>query len=109
MREIEAGQRIKEMRTALGLNGDKFAEEVGITTKYLYDIEAGKRNFSIEILCHISEKLGVSCDYILFGDNSSERIRKEMIMLIEKMDQKQLGSIQRLIMVLREFSDSFQV
>lgn len=63
----EAGVRIKMIRTTKGMTRDKLAEKVGISGKFLYEIEQGKKRFSAEVLCSIAKALDVSCDYIMFG------------------------------------------
>lgn len=103
------GIRIRELRELQGLTGGEFAEKVDITTKYLYEIEEGKRNFSSDVLCRMAENLGVSCDYIMFGKDSIEKTNVEVIALLEKMDVKQMTSIQRILKVLCEISDTFEI
>ena len=48
------------------------------TAKFLYEIETGKKGFSADTLSRISVALSVSCDYIMFGEetghHTSERI-----------------------------------
>ena len=103
------GKRIRDLRELQGLTSGEFAEKVDITTKYLYEIEEGKRNFSSDVLCRMSENLGVSCDYIMFGKSNTEKAGVEMIALLEQMDAKQMTSIQRILKILCEISDAFEI
>ena len=109
MPDNNVGIRIRELRELRGLSGGAFAEKVDITTKYLYEIEEGKRNFSSDVLRRMTENLGVSCDYIMFGKDNSERLNMEVIALLEKMNERQITSIQKILKVLCEISDTFEI
>lgn len=63
----EVGRRIWEAREQRGYTRESLAEKIGITPKYLYEIEVGKRAFSIVILHHLSGALGVDCEYLVTG------------------------------------------
>lgn len=107
MSDINVGKRIKDTREAQGISAKDFAEKVEITTKYLYEIEAGKRNFSTDILCRMAGHLKVSCDYIMFGKDDLESESMEMLLLLERMDKPQRISIQRILKILYEISEIF--
>lgn len=55
------------MRVKNQYTREAFAEIVGISTKFLYEIETGKKGFSANTLYKIATSLGVSCDYIITG------------------------------------------
>ena len=44
----EIGARIRALREDDGLTRDRLAERVGISSKFLYEIEMGKKGFSAE-------------------------------------------------------------
>lgn len=64
---IEAGKRIRKLREIRGMSREEFAERIGISSKFLYEIETGKKGFSAQTLSLVAESLDTSCDYILFG------------------------------------------
>ena len=64
----EAGIRIRQIRKTKGMTRDRLAEKAGISSKFLYELEQGKKRFSAEVLCSIAKVLDVSCDYIMFGE-----------------------------------------
>lgn len=64
---IEAGKRIRKLREIRGVSREEFAERIGISSKFLYEIETGKKGFSAQTLSLVAEGLDTSCDYILFG------------------------------------------
>lgn len=67
------GERIRKNRELLGMTRDQLSEKMGITTKFLSDVEYGYRGLSLKNLCKISQILGVSADYLLLGSDSSHR------------------------------------
>ncbi len=61
------GKRIRKQRELLGYTREALAEKLEITPKFCSDIELGLKGMSVPTLCRISEVLGLSTDYILFG------------------------------------------
>lgn len=71
MHEIDfkvMGERIRLRREKLYITRDRLAEMVGITPKFMGDIENGTRGCSLKNLAKLSDILMISTDYILFGD-----------------------------------------
>jgi transcriptional regulator with XRE-family HTH domain len=62
------GQRIRQMRKHLELTQEELCIKVGISKGFLSDVENGKRNISSANLLDIAKVLGVSCDYLLIGE-----------------------------------------
>lgn len=54
------GKRIRELRKAKGVTQEELAFEAKIDFSYINEIEAGKRNPSVEILNAIAGVLGVT-------------------------------------------------
>lgn len=63
------GSRIRKQREYMGLSREQFAERIEVTPKFCSDIELGVKGMSVPTLCRISRSLGLSTDYILFGDS----------------------------------------
>lgn len=61
------GTRITNLRVKQGYTRDEMAERVGISCKFLYEIEGNKKGFSALTLYRLSIALGVSMDYIITG------------------------------------------
>ena len=61
------GERIKEKRVELGLSREQFADELGITVRFLFDVEAGKKGLSLNRFFKIRNVLGVSADWLWDG------------------------------------------
>lgn len=80
MRNLEVGKRIRELRELHNYTRESLAEKAEISPKFLYEIEAGKKGFSADTLCRLSQALSVSCDYIMFGEEKEQQsIRKRKI------------------------------
>ncbi len=63
------GSRIRKQREYWGHTREQFAELIDVTPKFVSDIELGVKGMSIPTLCRISKVLGLSLDYIMFGDS----------------------------------------
>lgn len=98
MKDIEVGDRIKNLRLDKGYSREKLAELAGISSKFLYEIENKHVGFSAETLCGLSCALDVSSDYILYGRSSmeyEERIAKE----IAKFEPNTLVKVENLLKI----------
>ena len=62
---IIVGQRIKSARKVADLTQEELAEQVGISPKFLSDIERGRVGMSITSLSRFCDVLHVSSDYLL--------------------------------------------
>lgn len=64
------GERIKKIRLCTGMTQCRLAEELDYTSeRQLQRIESGETSCSVDKLMELAQILGVSTDYILFGQN----------------------------------------
>ena len=63
----ELGNRIKQLRSNLGLSQEKFALKIGMDRTYYSSVENGKRNVSIVNLKKIADGLNVSLSELFEG------------------------------------------
>lgn len=75
--DMQPGDRIRQLREAKHYTRDRLADEVGITSKFLYEIEKGRRSFSAINLVGLAQALSVSCDYIMLGEQGDRAISSE--------------------------------
>ncbi len=59
------GRRIREERLKLNLTQERLAEDVKLSTAYIWMIERGERSLTLENLTAVANRLGVSIDYLL--------------------------------------------
>lgn len=88
-----AGERICSVRKARGMTREALADKSGISGKFLYEIELGKKRFSAEILCRIATALDVSCDYIMSGKlvpDGDETGIAEVIAMFDSEQQRKI-------------------
>ena len=64
---LQAGIRIQRLRKNYHLTRNEMSELVGISSKFIYEIELGKKGFSASVLYKIADAFGVNCDYIMTG------------------------------------------
>ena len=65
------GERIKKRRLELEWTQDQLAQKAGISKSFLSDLENGKRSVGAENLLDIARALGVSIDFLMTGEPSS--------------------------------------
>ncbi len=97
----EVGLRIKKLREINRWNKEELAAKVGITTKFLYEVEAGKKGLSAQNLVKFSKVLKVSSDFLLFGKKGNVTRRDKTVEIIEafpKEDRKSLQDIMQAIL-----------
>ena len=97
MEKREIGERIAYLRVVNHYTREALAEMVGITPKFLYDIETGKKGFSANTLYKIAKALGVSCDYIISGINNSNVTEMAVVEMFEPSQQKRIKELLHVI------------
>ncbi len=65
----EVGMRIRKLREERNITREQLADIIGISSKFLYEIETGKKGFSAYYLIPMAKSLSVSSDYLLLGNN----------------------------------------
>ena len=56
---LKIGPKIKAFRRQIGLQANKFAEDLGISPSYLNLIESGKRKIDGDLLLKVCDKLKI--------------------------------------------------
>ena len=64
------GARIKQRRADLGLSREQLADRLGITVRFLFDVETGKKGLSLNRFFNIRDILSVSADWLWDGNTS---------------------------------------
>ena len=60
-------ERIKATRKRLELSQDLFGKPVGLRRQDIHNIESGKRQPGIIVLCRIAEEYDLSLDWLVLG------------------------------------------
>lgn len=66
------GNRIREERLKLNLTQERLAEDVNLSTAYIGQIERGERSLTLDNLIEVSNRLGVTVDYLLYDSVVAE-------------------------------------
>lgn len=86
--------RIRKAREDMGYTREKFAELLDVSVSYLAEVERGRTGVSVKMLVKMCHVLGLSADYILFGESRDEdallldkisRVDKKYLPLLNKM------------------------
>lgn len=84
----EMGERIFIARSMKGYTREFLVERAGISAKFLYEIETGRKGFSSSVLSSLCSALGLSADYVLFG-REDMTCNKQLVGTLELFGQQQ--------------------
>ena len=62
------GERVREIRKALGLTLEKFGEKLGVGKTAISKLEKDERNLTDQMAKAICRDYNVSYDYLIYGD-----------------------------------------
>lgn len=95
--------RIRKAREDLGYTREKFAEKLDVSVSYLAELERGRTGISVKLLVKVCNVLGLSADYVLFGnERQDDALRLDAI---HRIDEKYLPLLDKVITELLAFSD----
>ena len=89
--KIAAGRRISDQRKRLGISRQRMAEYIGKAEKYYADIERGYCGMSLDTMIEIADSLGLTLDYLVFGNDGREESEREsdsIQLLVRNCDEK---------------------
>lgn len=95
------GTRIREAREKLGMKQIDLATFLAIGKNQMYRIESGLTPCKTEYLFEISQILGVSLDYLYFGENECSEVGE----IVEMCRGKGLKELHKAKNILRAFFD----
>lgn len=72
--------RIRRAREQQGYTREQFAEKLDVSVSYLAELERGRTGISVKLLIKICDLLGLSADYVLFGESRNDDMK-----LLEKI------------------------
>lgn len=99
--------RIRKARENMGYTREKFAELLDVSVSYMAEVERGRTGISVKMLMKICSVLGLSADYVLYGE---ERTKDDVLAnQIHRINDKYLPLLQDVItdlLVLSAQADS---
>lgn len=87
--------RIRKAREDRGYTREKFAELLDVSVSYMAEVERGRTGISVKMLVKICNVLGLSADYILFGEERAEN--QALADKLARVDEKYLPLIDAVI------------
>lgn len=92
----EAGDRIHKMRMIRDYTRETLAELAAISSKFLYEIEVGKKCPSADVLYRLCEVLQVKCDYILTGRDAAKSDQR-LLRVLDLYSEEQTEQISHIL------------
>ena len=72
MENDKIGHRIKILRKSKGMSQEHLSEAISVSPHYIYEIERGLKQMSLETFISITHALNASADYLLFGTSNCD-------------------------------------
>lgn len=95
--------RIRKARENRGYTRERFAEILDVSVSYLAELERGRTGISVKMLVKVCNVLGLSADYILFGEKrTSDTLRLDAI---HRIDEKYIPLLDKMISELLAISE----
>ena len=77
--------RIRKAREDVGYTRETFAELLDVSVSYMAEVERGRTGISVKMLIKICKVLGLSADYVLFGETrTDDELRVDRIRRIDE-------------------------
>ena len=108
MLDKEVGKRIRILREKRDMTREELANKAEITSKFLYEVENGKKGMSASNLYKIAMALSTSCDYILLGvHRTDDEVRLESMYeeFLKKFNVEQRKYVVKMLRTILEISE----
>lgn len=102
----EIGKRIKLLRETNGFTREELAERAEISSKFLYEVEKGRKGLSADTLLKISKTLSCSCDYIMTGELFEREQTDQAVRLLNSFEERDKKYAVRMLSVMKEMCDT---
>ena len=93
---IEIGARVRKCRELLGYSREALSERADLANSFIGSIELGTASFTAETLTKLCHALGVSADFILFGEKNYGDLTNINAML-SGLDEKYIPELEALL------------
>ena len=97
LNNLEIGERIRKIREELHMSRERFSEMIDISDVFLGQLERGERALSTKTLIKIVNFTGLTSDFILFGDETSNSMISKINRILNKCSDEVLEYIYKLI------------
>ncbi len=87
--------RIRRAREEAGYTRERFAELLDVSVSYLAAVELGRTGVSLKTLTAICRLLGLSADYVIFGEERTGDA--QLLDKLRRLDEKYLPLVDSVI------------
>lgn len=102
----EVGNRIKMLREERNFTREELAERAEISSKFLYEVEKGRKGLSAHTLLKISRTLSCSCDYILTGETFIKLDDEQFVQLLHRFTDREKMYVVKLLTLMQEMHEN---
>lgn len=106
MIRAEIGNRIKALREVRGYTREELAEKAEISSKFLYEVEKGRKGLSADTLLKISRTLSCSCDYILTGATFVKQDDEQLTQLLHRFTERERRYAVKVLALMQEMHEN---
>lgn len=99
----ETGERICQVRNMRGYTRESLSELTGISAKFLYEIENGKKGFSVAVLYYLSDVLQVDMGYLVTG-REEIGVDQKLVATLELFEDEQSEIIDSILKEIHKLS-----
>ncbi len=100
----EMGERIFQKRRAMKLTQEQLAEQIGVSTQMISNLECGKKAIRPENLIKICQALSISADYVLTGSKTDSAL-DQIIHKISALTPEELQMVSTMIDYMQNKKD----
>lgn len=86
--------RIRKAREDAGYTREKFSEALGVSVSYMAEVERGRTGISVKMLIKICKLLGLSADFVLFGEGRDTDV---LAGKLQRIDDKYLPMLDKIV------------
>lgn len=98
----EIGLRIMNLRQQHKYSREKLADMADISQKFLYEIEFGRKGFSVNTLKNIADSLETTCDYIVRGDD--KYYNTDFYNAVNLFGNQEIGKVAEILKAVHELN-----
>lgn len=97
---MNVAERLKFFRESRNLTKSRLAQLAGVSQSYISDIEAGKKNPTVEVLSRICDALGISLVEFLSGETNETGLNPEtarFAKIVEKLPAEERRALMQYV------------
>lgn len=101
---IQIGARLQAARERVNYTQEQLSELIGVTPNHLSAIERGASGISLDALQKICAVLGISADFVLFGEEKKEDETLALAKQLLRVPTNQRTGVRKVLSALLELT-----